>query len=328
MNKNMEIEIFHIAVWKEFLKQKSEGKRSEIEFLRSALWFAEVKRRLRAPTTYKVGKTLEPNAFRKDSSGNQYHSNLYSKYRLGRNTPCQKRIELAEKHCPGTSGLINHVLWDVLKTTGEIKQRAQEWLRTLSPDVQTVIFKINPSNLSPEYQRRKIGLRELKMIRRRSSIDALACLTIFLKEAHETRQSKDAFQYGGFLYDTLLMLCVTSKLSDFMKPLIDIYASRIFSLISHEGLKLDINVENFVNHTSMLMRLTASIEVGLAVQITFAMRMKIIEGLLSGHYGHDFQLSLSPKYIVDIRLKDNSQINYERLNLHNKFATWTIIDSI
>lgn len=296
MNENIEIGVFHTDIWKEFLKQKSEGKRNEIEFLRSALWFSEVKRRLNVPTTYKVGKKLEPNAFGNDSKGNQYHSNLYSKYRLGKNTPNKHRVELAESFCPGTSGLINHILWEVLDTTDGINQHAKNWLRTLSPDVQTVIFKINPSNLSPEYQRRKVGLRELKMIRRRSGIDALACLTIFLKEAHEAGRSKDALQYGVFLYDTLLTLCVTSSLSDFMKPLIDIYERRIFSLISHEGLKLDISVENFVNHISTLIRLASAVEENYGTKITLASRKKVIEDLLLGRYGYDLQRSLNPRY--------------------------------
>lgn len=314
----MDIQSFHTTVCKEFEKLKTENKRDEIEFLKTVIWFAEVKRRLKLPTAYKVAEKLEPKVFGRNSAGKLYHSSLYTKYSLGRHTPNQRRVEIADHVCTGTKGLIQHVLWEVLATDEKIPGHAKTWLRTLSPDIQTILFKINTGSLSSEYQRKKLGLRELKALKRRPSIDSLAAFTILIKEAHSTGSLEDILLYGRFLYSILLILC-TQSLSDFLIPLIDIYERRVFSLISHEGLRLNINFRDFEINVLKLGVLTANIEESFNKKVTSTFRTKIMDGILEGRYGYDVKATFDPAFIIDNRVEDKSQINYQRLKAHNYY---------
>ena len=127
-------------------------------------------------------KLLEPESFKKDALGTSYRRNKWRGYGLGRHTPKPLLIHTMEVAYPGTQSLIDHVLWDVLRPKFSTSTHAPNWLGRLSPRVASMIA-------NPKSRARHGGLRAetLDKLERMSDLDAMACVTVFLRSAIESK---------------------------------------------------------------------------------------------------------------------------------------------
>jgi hypothetical protein len=112
-----------------------------IDVFRTALWYALLEQRLSIFSAYQMEKRIEPHAFSKNESGDPYHRNKWSAYRVGRHTPNRDTIKLAELQASGSAYLINHVLWDALRGRKSLEWLMNTGLRQLARDVQAVVYK-------------------------------------------------------------------------------------------------------------------------------------------------------------------------------------------
>lgn len=178
-----------------------------VEVPQTICWYEGLRVELGQKKPYGIEKIVEPEAFRHRSSGYS-HNNKWSRYRAGMHFP-QKRVrEKGERVCPGSSAVLDHPIWKVasLRADKSIGEVSDAWLGQLAQEMRTWFFRFDP--VTGNVVRRGISARKLLLIRQRADLDALAALSIFLREAAENRRYKLAMAIGDALFRTLLQCSV------------------------------------------------------------------------------------------------------------------------
>lgn len=298
------------------------GRRDEIDVLRTAFWFAEIKMRLRAPSAYKVERCLEDGAFGKNKDGDIFHKNKWSKYEVGQHVPCDALVTMVEGKQPGTKRLLNHVLWKSLRRSFDAINSPDDWLRQLAPDIQKIIFledSRNPGNGS-----RKISLskQQLRMLERRAGIDALACLTILAREAVSKGMQDTALNLGISVYRILLIQCTTTPIGDFALELFDLYRERVFSTMQNEGLEFQLDNSEFISAIGLLSSLLLVLEDNDRIGVRPNDSIQAMSKLLDGKYGFDIQFALAPLIGPTGPVTEENKKAFADLARQKRFREW------
>jgi len=299
-------------------------RKDEVDVLRTAFWYAEAKARLSASSAYRIERILEPKAFRKNKDGDWIHKNKWSKYEVGQHVPNDALATQVDLILPGTKRLLNHTLWKALQTKNSGRENIEDWLRQLAPDIQKIVFNADRHSPGSTSRRASISRRQLKMFERRAGIDALACLTILLRESCNQGEQAIALDLGTSLYRVLLILCTTVPAGDFALELLDIYRERIFSLVRYEGRKFYLEDCDFLDAVSLLNMLLLALEDNGLIGIGWDDRVQAVCKLLDGGYGQGFnvQFAVAPLIGPDKPLTDANAKAYRDLERQKRFRQW------
>ena len=169
----------------------------------TAWWFEGLRIGLKQKRPYGVEKLVEPEVFKKVKSGYS-HTNKWRVYKSGMRLPRASLIGKAEAVLNGSSADFAHPIWKVgrLKADHNIAGFADEWLHKLSLDVLPFFFRIDQH--SGKEARRGVSTPLLQKLVYRADLDALAALSILLREAAEKHQYKLTMAIGEALYKGLL----------------------------------------------------------------------------------------------------------------------------
>ncbi|WP_312049653.1 hypothetical protein [Acinetobacter courvalinii] len=232
-------------------KMGSTKRRDQIDTLRTIIWYSYIEMNFANSTNYKIEKVIEPESFRKSEAGNYFHSNKWTKYKVGKHTPGNKLISKANQHVKGTAKIINHIVWEAIRGHKSLKWFMEEGVYQLSWDVQRIIFKsVNDQNelISVLHVR-----KDLRRLERLASMDALAALIIFLRIADDQNQRKIALSIGHSIYRILLVMCVFLPLAKFRYELVYLIYLYVFPLCQSEMKKFDRNdVDKFYDNSCKL----------------------------------------------------------------------------
>lgn len=155
-------------------------------------------------------------------------------------------VEEVEQEVRGSSWALNHVLWRVLREQGSIRKQAKGWVRELVPEIQSLVF-------TPDYELRLYGNRHyLGSLERRASVDGLAVLTILLKLSIEAGESEHAWDIAHSIFRVLLIIGPELDEQTIAERVFDLYVSRIFPLVSFDGLVMDLEDYPFLKMTTIL----------------------------------------------------------------------------
>lgn len=137
-------------------------------------------------------------------------NNKWRGYKRGEHLPQRHSQVLAERVVPGSSALLQHPIWKIGRLPKEvcISDLASGLLAELAPDLQPAFFRFDSTR--NRLVRRGISSRKLNLLRQRADLDALAALSVFLREAAEERRYKLSMQIADTLYRTLFH-CAISK---------------------------------------------------------------------------------------------------------------------
>lgn len=300
------------------------GRKDEIDVLRTAFWFAEIKMRLGAPSAYKVERRLENDAFGKNKDGDIFHRNKWPKYEVGQHVPNDALVTEVDLTLPGTKRLLNHTLWKALKTKNGVNENIEDWLRQLAPDIQKIVFNTDRHSPGNSYRRASISGRQLNMLERRAGIDALACLTILLRESCNQGEQAIALDLGASLYRVLLILCTTAPAGDFALELLDTYREQIFSLVRYEGRKFYLEDCDFLDSVSLLNMLLRALEDNDLIGVGWDESVQAVCKLLNGGYGQGFNVkfAVAPLIGPDKPLTDANAKAYRDLERQKQFRQW------
>ena len=286
-------------------------KRTEIDVIRTAIWYAQVKQKLSANTAYEIERKLEPNAFGFNKYHDEYHTNKWSKYQVGERTPNKALIASVDCQLSGTQYLIDHVLWKCLKVDINSAFDVDSWIKELRPNIQQVIFEDSFPNIIGGVRRIKFSEVQLKMLERKAGIEALACLMILFHETYSEGNHERALDIGISIYKVLLIVNNTLPFKHFTIELFYIFNKRVFSQINSNGLGFRFDEFSFVDAVELLNKLLLVIEDnGQSVNSLYTMI-----NLMDGKYGFDIMSMLRapvgpivPK--TDFNLEH--YLNYER----------------
>ena len=169
----------------------------------TAWWFEGVRIGLKQKRPYGVEKLVEPNVFKKVKIGYS-HNNKWPNYKSGKRVPRASLIEKTEVLLPGSAACFAHPIWRLgrLKAEEKIASVASEWLHELNVGMLPWFFRTNP--VSGAEVRRGVSARTLRLLVHRADLDALAAISIILREAAEGRYYKLAIAAGEALHLALL----------------------------------------------------------------------------------------------------------------------------
>lgn len=298
------------------------GRRDEIDVLRTAFWFSEIKRYLDAGTSYAVEHKLEPEAFGKNIEGDHYHRNKWPKYEIGRHVPSVELAAKVERQIPGTARLLNHVLWDSLRTKHCAKEKANDWLQQLAPDFQNIVYKPGSFSTVRDCLRVKIGKVLLAKLERRAGIEALACLTILLRESNELGDSKTAMAIGKSLYRVFLILITTNAFKPIAPELVDIYRLRIFPLVRHQGEAFHLDSFQFFEAANILRELSLQLEDAYHIGGSWLNSVRAKIKLLSGPHRLDVKFALDPPLVPCVKRTSENEDIWKRAEQRERFRQW------
>jgi hypothetical protein len=147
----------------------------------TAFWFEWIRERLGEECAYAVEKRVEPDTFRR-RRGSYSHNNKWARYKAGHHFP-QKRLRgMGERACPVSTAVLDLPIWKVgsLPADESIADHANDWLRQLGAEMQSLLFRIDP--ITGQEVRRGVSTRKLRLLRQRADIGALSALSILLRE--------------------------------------------------------------------------------------------------------------------------------------------------
>ena len=288
------------------VSEKIPGKfRDVVDAFRTVYWFHSLRIGVNAKTTYQLEQALEPDAFCFDADGGSYRRNKWGGYRLGKHTPSHKLIVSVNEIYEGAQSEFEHVLWDSLRLSHSATQNADAWIRRLAPDVQSILWSKDKKISGNRVRMRQLSALHLQMIERRASLDALACLTILLREAHELGRMVQSFNIAKSLCRVLVMIGDVLNGHGISRPLYDYYEEIILPLacwqekrISYQGL----HFMELVGHLYHRLYHLRNVDLcRLSEQEKVLYKLKI----LNGEYGWDYMRLLNPveistKTVIDL----------------------------
>jgi hypothetical protein len=316
-NKQTKSQCFHESLRKH-MSEATGPKRTEVDVIRTAIWFASIKQRLSASTAYEIERRLEPDGFGYSDNNDPYHKNKWSKYQTGQRTPSKDLITRVDSQLPGTQCLIDHVLWKCLKIDFKNSLIAGSWFKELSPNIQQIIFEDNSSNIVGNASRIKFSEVQLKMLERRAGIESLACLIILFHESYSAGSHERALEIGISIYKVLLILSNTLPFKHFTIELFYIFNVRVFSKINANGLGFRFDEFNFVDAVELLNTLLLILEDN--GQSTNSVHTMI--HLIDGKYGFDIMSALNAPIGPMCHKFEINQKIIQRYDTQEKLRVW------
>lgn len=308
---------------KENLAAVAGRRRDKVDVLRAALWYQVVKEGLGASTAYTIERQIEQNrAFGKNQDGVRFHRNKWSKYEIGTHVPEKKLVAKAEIKVPGSARILNHPLWEALRIRQPKKLTPNARFQQLGSRTCKVVYKTLPFGSGGGASRRALH-RTLPMLERRAGIDALAALTILLKEANARSDTGAAMEIGRSLYNVLLMLCgATTSFGSIAEELIELYSERIFRRIVHDGHYFNVRGFEFSEATKFLRLVLKDFLPAGKIDPIWGNKVRAMFALLDGKYGWDLLFALSPPVSHASNSNPDNSLFCKRCTMNRGLRHW------
>jgi len=216
-------------------------RKDDIYVISNALWFEMIRSELGLPSAYAVEHHLEPHAIHPKGDGTVKHDCNWAKYAIGDRGPRNARVEKVEIEVPGTTRLLKHPLWDILRKPSLSALETEIWIRTLDGDIQAILLRKNEQRNQNVMARGPVVTKvQLDMLMRRAGLDALAALVILVRKATRLGQSEMALKICDHIYQVLLITCLLPPFRLLVREIFDCFQRRVFSGIQHNDVGIDV----------------------------------------------------------------------------------------
>jgi len=277
--------------------------RDVVDAFRTVYWFHGLRIRTLPKTLYQLEKRLEPEAFGESRNGVRYRRNKWRNYQAGRHTPPGAFVAKIEERCEGSRLEFGHVLWDVLRLEHSATRHAGEWIQRLEPKVQSLLWQKPKKFSAARIRHRALGVRKLTLLERHAGLDALACLTLLLREAHETGNDSYAFELSRWLCRMLVLTGGELQGHGIGRPLHEFYELRILPLGELRGLRYSLIGVAFWELIGWLSHALYHLDGVKLSTLTQEQTCRLEQRILSGEYGFDYFYLLNPVSLpVDLSL--------------------------
>lgn len=303
----------------------AQGKfRDVIDALRTVYWFHGLRIRTQANKLYQMEKQLEPEAFGESRNGVRYRRNKWCHYHIGRHTPSRPFVTKIGERYEGSELEFDHVLWDVLRLEHPAIQHVGGWIQRLEPRVQSLLWQKPEKHSIGRIRQRTLGQRQLKLLERYASIDALACLTLLLREAYEMGNDSYAFELSRWI---CRMLVLTGKIISgygIARPLHEFYEFVILPLGARSGLRYSLAGVSYRESIGWLSHALYHLDGVHLSKLSREQIQRFEQKILSGDYGFDYFFLLNPILIpVDLSLASENPL-HQLWMAQNNLRLWTL----
>lgn len=210
-----------------------------VDPLRSKAWLRTLCVELGVESHREIQRIVNPASMVASVYGPRVPNSKFKAYDEGTSVPSPKLVVEVEKIVPGSSTVLNHVLWRVLRSCGSIEKNAKGWMYELVPLAPTIGFV-----LAPDHQIVLQGDHHfLPALERRAGFEALAALTIIFKLNLEGGNTEQAWAVAQSIFRVLLLMGPKLLNLGIAQELFDVYVERIFSQVTFDGNAFDL--ENY-----------------------------------------------------------------------------------
>lgn len=270
----------------ENLEKTRINKRDDIDVQRVMLWYSYLIHDLNLNTPSQIAREIEPHKIRVVDGYITDNDKKWRNYKNGLNVPNPKLIDQTESIVQGSSLMINHVLWQVMKSSTNIDLLMKECIGKLSWEVQQILYQSNKYS-SGNKLISNLSKRKLKQLEHIAGLDALAAQIIFLRA--NIVQNENVLDICRSIYRTLLIICIEIPFFYHCKSLISLMNRNIFSLVDSSSSILGEGFEyNFSENVKKLLNLFLAMEDRALVGITRKERTKALSDLLHNAKVLDF----------------------------------------
>lgn len=226
--------------------KRKQRRDEQVDAARTINWFRTVCEHFGEEQPRHIQRILAPNSLSENDYGKKIPNSRFTLYEKGEHVPNAVFVEEVEQVVKGSSWALNHVLWRVLREQGSIRKYAKGWVRELVPEIQSLVF-------TPDNDLRLRGNRHyLGSLERRASVDGLTALTILLKLSTEASDAEQAWDFAHSIFKVLLIIGPELDEQKIAERVFDLYVSRIFALVSFDGLVMDLEGYPFLKMTTIL----------------------------------------------------------------------------
>jgi len=259
-----------------------DGTFKALRSLRIIVWFERLLTLSGEKTAYAVGKLIQPEVYGKTKNGTIYRHNLWPKYARGKHLPHKALIERAEQKFPGSSTILDHVIFEALDLSRPISQSTSRLLQRLRFEVQAAVYEEAMLKLDL-FVRKNFSFEMIDEISSCAHIDAVAAFVILYREACEVETIAPIFSLGEGLYRNLLVVAVMSLNAPFGKELAAVVGQYVFALGSRGGCRVRLDIKLFQKQCNALELL-----------IDYLYRRKRVSPTAEGYCeaGHDILLGM------------------------------------
>ena len=212
------------------------NKRDKVDQLRVSVWYSYIKQRLATNTPSQIARIIEPDKIRVVDGYITDNDKKWRNYKNGLNVPNSKLIDKAESIVQGSSLIINHVLWQVMRDSVDIDLLLQQSIGKLSWEVQRVLYKSNKYDFNRKLVA-NLSSKKLMQLERLAGLDALAALVIYLRVG--VVEGKSILEISRAIYRTLLIVCSKYPFFYHSESFILLMKSCVFSLGNSKDSILD-----------------------------------------------------------------------------------------
>lgn len=190
-------------------------------------------------------------------------NNTFLLYSRGDHVPNARIVCMAATLYPESAGILNHVLWEILREGADIQTNASGWVGKMDPDVQKAVLKPG--------QQMAADNRTINMLMRRPGLDSLALLVILFFQSCEVQKNntepRPSVRLNAGLYVLsifrMLLIIESELITDNVRQLVfDLFVQRVFCKTdTFFGIRLDLDNYAYVDRAyelkiwAMLMQL-------------------------------------------------------------------------
>jgi len=230
--------------------------RHPIDTLRVRFWYSFVKKKTGFKTAYQLELHFASNT--KDDKKSPL-KNIWHHYETGLHTPI-KLVNLVDTIIPGSANLLNHPLWDVLKSFDPKDRNIKIWMEKLDPRVKLIISSYPHQRIDiskpPDPLSSKVARRLIKL----SSLDALTAILLFWLQSQLHKQIKEAQFQATCMYNILLIIGLDSEYGrEMVIELFKVFRSKVFDQTDWGYRLFDVD-ENLFEMSAIVLRLLSSRE--------------------------------------------------------------------
>ena len=165
---------------------------SRVDYFCRKLWYEEVLCRTQLSNPKQLERLFKPHLTVSEQYNNWYF------YQKGQRTPSPQTQRVVEAHLSGSSIILKHILWDILRLEAPFDEALFQQLYDRMAPLQQAILR---SKKHPFTCRKSIA----KILVKEDDLDSLAALVLFWKYAYLKESTKNARLAARFVYYFLLM---------------------------------------------------------------------------------------------------------------------------
>ncbi|MGE8100531.1 hypothetical protein ACQKP6_21735 [Pseudomonas fluorescens] len=280
------------------IPENSNPRSNTVEMLAVSYWFEGLRQRTGLKTAYALELYFEKESFKRNSNGTiRHYRSKWSRYEQNLISPNTKTLSRVELLAPGSSRDMNHPLWMLIKLI--IKKQEIDfdgYLRTLSTDVQLVLFSNGSDMFWDSSQRESITQLLLEKLERRASLDTLAALIAIVVEADHLGRKSLAIKAANSLHKVLLMLAMELQARGVAVGLIDWLALNVLPLGVPAHLQIWMSSADYIHASAHLNSMVYQHPERRGKTLPWKLRTRLMCKLLAGDMGIDVLHAMRPQF--------------------------------